>query len=188
MQPDPPDDRYESRLNEVYHASSGEAPHLPYHVRDELALIRLLPKCALATLDREAVTRVALATYPAALWLPTVEHAELMEGPEPAWQGWQWGLWEYLVIYVSRDPGLPKLGQLTTDATSSCQLTVGDSPMRLRRLAPGHSQWRGEGFAGEISGFLDERTRFWAQSVAPTQVRRDELLAAVATLSRAMGS
>jgi hypothetical protein len=35
-----------------------------------------------------------------------------------------------------------------------------------------------------VYGFLDDATEFWSQAVAPTAVRREELLAAIATLER----
>ena len=184
MQIDPSDDPRNSEAFDIYNAASGDTPSLPYHIREELALIRELPKCSLPTPDRDAATQVALATYPAALWIPTFERAEMMEGPEPAWQGWQWGPWEYLLLYLDHDADLPRLSQLTVAAPSHWQLTVADVPMRLRRYAPGDPEWRGQGFAGEIKGFLDEHTNFWAQSVAPTEQRRDELLGAVVTLIR----
>ncbi len=182
MHHDSDDDAHDSPFDRIYHATCGATPHLPHRVRDEIALIRQLPPCQLRVVAQHATPQAALATYPAVFHLPRFEQAELMDGPEHAWQGWQWADWEYLLIYVTRDPHLPRLGSLTAAAPSHCQLMVHRSPMRIRRFSPGDSEWRGEGFSGDVAGFLDERTQFWAQSVAPTAERRDKLLAAIGTL------
>jgi hypothetical protein len=50
----------------ICNASSGDLPNLPYHIRNEEALIRQLPPCVLPTVDGKVATQVALKTYPAA--------------------------------------------------------------------------------------------------------------------------
>jgi hypothetical protein len=51
--------------------------------------------------------------------------------------------------------------------------------MRVRRFAPGDPQWRGEGYAVELAGFLDDRTSFWALVQAPRYEQSEYILAAV---------
>ena len=168
----------------IVNASPGGNPQFPYHVRDEQALIDQLPPCELPTVSQASATRAELATYPAALWIPELEAAEVMEVPEPAWQHWEWGPWEWLLVHVSRDPHLPLLGNLSLREPTDCQLMVAGRAMRVRRYAPGDGAWAGEGFAGGVSGFLDEATSFWAQAVAPSESRRNALLGTIGTLTR----
>ncbi len=127
-----------------------DGPHLPHHVRDEIASIEQLPPCRLPDVARDEATRATLATYPAMLWIPGLERAELIEGPEPAWHQWTWSTWEHLLVYVDRDPDLPRLAGLKANDPSHCRLMAGGSPMRVRRFAPGDPAWAGEGFAGEV--------------------------------------
>lgn len=171
-------------LSQIVNVSSGDAPHRPHHVRDEQALIDALPPCELPSVSQAIATRVELATYRSAQWIPVLDATEVMEVPEPAWQHWEWGPWESLLVHVYRDPHLPLLGNLSVREPRDCKLMVAGRAMRVRRYAPGDSGWAGEGFTGAVSGFLDESTSFWAQSVAPSESRRDALLGVVGTLTR----
>lgn len=159
-------------------------PHLPHHMRDETAAIGLLPVYVLPAVERATATRVALTTYPAVLWIRGIDRAQVMDVPEPAWDGWDWAPGEQLLINITRDPHLPKLGAFTQARRNHWQLVVAGAPMRMRLAAPGDPEWVGSGSTGEVTGFLNERTRFWAQAIARTERRRDELLGMIATLTR----
>jgi hypothetical protein len=87
-----------------------------------------------------------------------------------------------ILAHLEYDPELPRLAGLPTTKSSDCQMIVAGALMRVRRFAPGDPAWRGSSFAAEVSGVLDRTAHFWAQAVAPTAERRDELLAAVGTL------
>jgi hypothetical protein len=184
----PPDrDKLEYDLDQLVNASSGDVPHLPHHIRDEERLIAELPACSLRPIACDSADERHLSTYPATLWIPALGTAEVMEVPEPTWNGWEWACDTSLLIHVDRDPHLPRLSNLTAAMPSDSQALVGGRPMRVRPLAPGDPGWAGKEFAGLVLGFLDEATRFWAQAVAPTEVTRDALLAAVLTLTRFLG-
>ena len=171
-------------LSQIVNASSGDTLHFPHHIQDEQALIDQLPLCELPIVPQATATRVELTTYPAALWIPGLEAAEAMEVPEAAWQHWEWGPWESLLVHVYRDPHLPLIGNLSVREPTDCRFVVAGRAMRVQRYAPGDSAWAGQGFTGAVSGFLDETTSLRAQAVAPSEIRRDALLGIVGTLTR----
>ena len=153
-----------------------------FHVSDEEARVRSLPRCEIVPIRRETLTPVMLRPYAATLWLPpgAVEDTELASDTG---QGWDWPTGESLYLQTHRDPELPGVYTLTTASPGVTWLEVAGRPMRVRRCAPGDPQWRGDGYAAEVAGFLDDRTSFWALSQAPLYEQSEYILAAVATLS-----
>jgi hypothetical protein len=51
-------------------------------------------------------------------------------------------------------------------------------------MAPGDPGWAARAYAAEVTGYLNDDTFFWGQVVAPTEPRRETLLAGLATLER----
>lgn len=181
------DDSEIPRLSELVNAVGDGALH--FHIRDEEAAIARLPLSDIVPLARERTTRVAVAIYPIALWLPDLASAEPMQVPEDGrWQGWEWSADEHLLLCADRNPDLPWLPTLMTSPTDPRprRMNLVGRPMSVRRASPGEpdSGWVSNTFLGEVHGFLDDATNFWVQAIARSAARRDELLAAVATLER----
>jgi hypothetical protein len=65
--------------SQIVNASMGGTPHFPHHGRDEQTLIVELPPCELPPIPPAIAARVKLATYPAALWIPMLDTAEVMK-------------------------------------------------------------------------------------------------------------
>jgi hypothetical protein len=153
-----------------------------FHVSDEEARLRSLPRCVVVPIHLERLRPVKLRPYPATVWLPpdAVENTDVAHA---TFQGWQWSAGESLYLQAHRDPELPGVYTLTEASPAVACLDVGGRPMRVRRFAPGDQQWRGEGYGVEVAGFLDDRTSFWAMIQSPRNEQGEYLLAAVATLS-----
>ena len=91
---------------------------------------------------------------------------------------------EFILIHAYRNPDLPHLAHVTVPKPGLWRLDILGRPMCLWRAAPGDTGWAANAHVAEVYGFLDDATEFWAQAVAPTAVRREELLAAIATVER----
>ena len=168
----------------MVNAVGDEAPRV-HHIRDDEAIISRLSPCVLLPFERRQATRCALAIYPAAIWLPDAAAAERMEVPDDGrWDGWQWARYEFLLLHMDADPLLPSLAFITDPRPGYCRMDVLGRPMRVWRVAPGEQGWKAPAYAAEVHGFLDERTQFWGQAVAPSVERRERLLAAIGTLER----
>jgi hypothetical protein len=157
-----------------------------FTVADEEARVRSLPRCAIVPVRRETLAPVALRVYAATIWLPpdAVEDTEVdSDTTVSVCQGWEWPTGESLSLQAHRDRELPGVYTLTVASPGVTCLEVAGRPMRVRRYAPGAPEWRGEGYAAEVAGFLDDRTSFWALARGPRYEQCEYILAAVATLS-----
>jgi hypothetical protein len=180
-----PDDVHPA-IGHLVEARGDDRPRSPTQVRDDEARIALLPLCTLAPFDRREAARVTLAMYPVAFWLAGGATATVMEWPDESWQGWQWSRHECVVLHVERDPAL--LREVVTHAAPGfSRLDIVGRPMCVWRVAPGDSGWAANAYAGHLDGYLDDTTGFWGQVVAPTEERRETLLAGLATLERLPG-
>jgi len=178
-----PDDPDDPPLSELVNAVGSDEP--PFHVRDEEAVVAGLPSSPLISLAGVEATRVELAIYPVALRLPDLGAAETMEVPgDGRWQGWRWAAHEFILMHADQNPDLPHLAFVTVPSPALSRLDILERPMCVWRAAPGDAGWAANAHLAEVRGFLDDATEFWAQAVAPTAVRREQLLAAVATLER----
>ena len=178
-----PDDPDYPPLSELVNAVGSD--ELRFHVRDEEAAVADLPSSPLMSLADVEATRVELAIYPVALRLPDLGVAETMEVPDAGrWQGWRWAAHEFILMHADQNPDLPRLALITVARPGLWRLDILGRPMCVWRAAPGDAGWAANAYLAEVRGFLDDATEFWAQAVAPTAVRREQLLAAVATLER----
>jgi hypothetical protein len=158
---------------------------LRFHIRDEEAAVAGLPSTPLTSLAGLEATRVELAIYPVALRLPGLGTAKTMEVPDDGrWQGWSWAAHEFILIHAYRNPDLPHLALVTVPRPGLWRLDILGRPMCVWRAASGDAGWAANAYAAEVRGFFDDATEFWAQAVAPTVVRREQLLAAIATVER----
>jgi hypothetical protein len=158
----------------------------PFHVRDQEARIAALPPCGVAPADRAGLTPVALAPYPATLWLPAPESAEPLDVP-PDVQAWEWPDGAQLHVMVTSTPELPGLFALVGYAPGACRAELAGRPVAVTLVPPGAPEPDGsgvtDGYRAQVDGYLDDRASVWAEVDAPTAAARDRLLAALLTLT-----
>lgn len=166
---------------DMVHVTSDAVLHSPARVREAEARIARLSPCVLTPIDWRETARATLTFYPVALKIPGLATANTMEVPDDGWQGWQWSRNEFLLLHV--DPK-PEFAMVMHPGPESYRLDLVGRPMWVRRIAPGDSGWAANAYAAEVVGYLDDATLFWGQAVAPTESRREALLAGLATLER----
>jgi len=159
------DDAWRDLANMV-NASSGDFPHLPYHIHDDKEQIARLPPCLLPPFDRGEATRIAFEMYAVAMWVPDHGTAESMEVPDERWRGWQWAPDEFLVVHVYHDPDLPRVGTITFPQPAYSRLDIAGGPMRVWRVAPGDPGWAGTAYAAEVHGYLKPTGNLWSARFA----------------------
>jgi hypothetical protein len=165
----------------MINAASDAVLHSPAYVRDLEARITRLSPCVLASADRHEITHATFTPDRLELAIPDLATAAPMEVPDDRWQGWEWSANEFLLLHV--DPH-PEFAVITHPGRDSCRLTIVGRPMQVRRMAPGDPGWAARAYAAEVTGYLNDDTFFWGQVVAPTEPRRETLLAGLATLER----
>ena len=178
MPRDPDQPHWWQRVDLIQTVSDGSGPP-PFHIRDQEARYAALPSHPVLPADRDALTPVPLATWPATVWLPGPEAATPMESSGPEWQGWEWPSGASVLFILAEDDRLPGLWSLSIVGDGEWQARVAGRPMRVREAEHADPQL---GFSAWVEGFVDERTSLFAHANAPSAVERDALLAAVLTI------
>ena len=168
-------------ITEMVNAAGDAVFHSPEYVREHETRIAALSLCVLAPIDPCEPTRATIAGFSFRLRIPNLAAATPIEAPDDRWYGRQWSPDEFLLLHV--DPN-PEFAVITRPGPTSCRLDLAGRPMQLRRIAPGDPGWAANTYAAEVIGFLDDATAFWGQVVSPTEIRRELLIAALATLER----
>jgi len=174
-------DEQDADITEMVNATGDAVLHSPAYVREHEARIANLSTCVLTRIDECERTRATIAGFAFELRIPNLAVAAPIEAPDDRWYGREWSPGEFLLLHV--DPN-SEFAVITRPGPTSCRLDLAGRPMQLRRIAPGDPGWAANAYAAEVIGFLDDATHFWGQVVAPTETRRESLLAALATLER----
>lgn len=170
-------------ITRMVHATGEARLHSPSDTRDRETLVAQLPPCRLVPLPPCDPTRATIAGFAFEMRIPDLAAASPTEVPDNRWVGWDWSPNEFILLHV--DPNL-EYAVVTYPSPKSCRLDVAGRLMEARRIAPGDAGWAANAYAAEVTGFLDDATLFWAQVVSPTEMRRESLLAGLATLARVL--
>ncbi len=153
-----------------------------WHVRDQEALIRALPPCAVVAADPATLTPVRLRIHAATIWLPEAELTEDADVPDDGtYQGWWWPQGDALSLQLFGRSDLPGLRSLEGCGERASHALLAGRPMSVDRYAEVDDDGA-ELHRAVVGGFLDDLTTLHADVIADSPERRDLLLAALLTL------
>jgi hypothetical protein len=162
--------------------SDGSGPPR-WHVRDQEALIRALPPCAVVAADRATLTPVGLRIHAATIWLPEAELIEPDDEPDdaPQREGWHWSSGDALSLQTGGRRGMPGLHSLDGHGPDDEHALLAGRPVSVHRYSEVDEDGT-ECHRAVVGGFLDDLTTLHADVIADSPERRDLLLAALLTL------
>ena len=147
---------------------------LLFHVHDEEEGIRALPQYVVSAVGEQQQIAIRLGPFVGTIALP---HGATIESvPDHTCAHWTWADSSSLLLLQWGFPHLPLLDSLTHWPSGSQHLIVNRRPMALR-LEPAEAS-----HVTQVEGYLDDRAILGVNIQASDSRRRDELIAAVATL------